>query len=177
MSKTIVYILLAASLGLNAGVIATTLIQQKSSPPVDAPPGPRGDRGPQHGPPDPARLVENHVRGITRHLALDPEQQQAVRAVLENHAPELVRRQTDVAEANRRLSVAFAEPVFDPELFRQLTLEASAARARLDSLSAAMLVAEAALLTPEQRREYAKVAPSIHSQPRRPPRQGGPPPR
>ena len=47
-----------------------------------------------------------------------------------------------------------------------------------DSLSAAALIAEAAVLTPEQRRKYAEVAPMVHSNPRRaPPRRQGPPPR
>jgi len=184
MPKMLIYLLLAVSLGLNVGVVATTLIHRTARGHLGPPPGPLGPVGPVgregHGPaspPDPRKLVDNHVRGITRHLDLDPEQQQAIRAVLVRHAPQLVRFQVDVAETGRRLSEAYAAPVFDPEQFRQLTAKASAARAKLDSLSAVMLVAEAAVLTAEQRLKFAEVAPSIHSIPQRPPRKDGPPPR
>ncbi len=178
MSKRIIYLLLAVSLGLNAGVIATTLVHRASMPPPGPPPGPDGGAGPDMGPPpDPNRLVEEHVRGITRHLDLDAAQQDAVRLVLERHSSLLVELQMDVGDVGRRLSDAFAAPEFDPEQFRRLTAEAGMVRSRLDSLSAEMLVAEAAVLTPEQRRKFAAVAPTIHSQPQRPPREGGPPPR
>jgi hypothetical protein len=84
----------------------------------------------------------------------------------------------EVEQTNRRLTEAFGAPDFDSESFQRLTFEASAARSQLDSLSAVMLVSEAAVLTHEQRRKYARVAPSIHSNPQRPgPKEGGPPPR
>jgi Spy/CpxP family protein refolding chaperone len=121
--------------------------------------------------------VEDHVQGITRHLELDSEQQQAIRTVMERHALQLVRFQEDVDTRGRRLADAYGASTFDAERFRQLTTEASTARSRLDSLSAVMLVAEAAVLTPEQRRKFAEVAPTIHSHPQQPPRQDGPAPR
>jgi Spy/CpxP family protein refolding chaperone len=180
MSKKIIYLLLAVSLGLNIGVIATTLIHQTAGPPEGPRPGPgpgqRGGPGPGQQP-DPARLVENHLQGMTRHLDLSSEQQQEIRTVLERFAPQLTKFQTEAADAGGRLAGAYADAVFDPERVLMLTRETSAARARLDSMSAVMLVAEAAVLTPEQRRKYAETAPTIHSNPQRPPGQGGPPPR
>jgi len=178
MSKKLIYLLLAISLGLNVGVITTTLVHHMTRIPPTHPTGPPGGKGRDPGPPrDPGQLVENHVRGITRHLDLDHEQQQAIRAVLERHAHQLVMFQGDVAETSRRLSETYATPAFDPKQFRQLTAEASTARAKVDSLSAVMLVAEAAVLTPEQRQKFAEVAPSIYSRPQRPPGKGRPPSR
>lgn len=174
MSKKIIYLILAISIGLNAGMIATTLVHRKSGPPPG--PGPRPGEGPGHRP-DPQQMVDDHVRGITRHLELDPAQQQAIREVMELHAPELVLFQMEVRETGKRLADAFRAPTFDAERFRQLTAQASTARSRLDSLSAVMLVEEAAVLTPEQRKRFAEVAPSIHNNPQPPPREGGPPPR
>jgi Spy/CpxP family protein refolding chaperone len=177
MSKRLIYLLLAVSLGLNVGMISMTLIHQKSRPhqgPLHGP-GVGKDRDPGH-PWDARQLVENHVQGITRHLGLDPQQQKAIRTILERHAPQLVRFQADVAQTGRRLAEAYAALAFDPEQFRQLTAEASAARSKLDSLSAVMLVTEAAVLTPEQRLKFAEVAPSIHSHPQPPPGRGEPPP-
>ncbi|MDX2473888.1 MAG: periplasmic heavy metal sensor [Candidatus Krumholzibacteria bacterium] len=172
MSKRIIYLLLAVSLGVNVGVVATTLLHRPAGPP----PGPDGDRGPGQRP-DAARMVEQHVQGITRHLDLDEEQQQTIRSVMEHHAPQLIMLQSQAEAAGGRLTEAFAAPEFDPDLFRQMTAEAAVARSRVDSLSAVMLVAEAAVLTPEQRRKFAQVAPSIHSKPQLRPREDGPPPR
>ena len=178
MSKIVIYILLAVSLGLNVGVIATTLVHRTTSPAQAPPPGPGGGEGPGPGQrPDPGQIVEDHVRGMTRHLDLDLEQQEAIRVVLVQHTSQLVMFRVNADEANRRLVEAFAAPALDPVSFQQLTAEASAARSKVDSLSAVMLVAEAAVLTPEQRRKFAEVAPSIHSTPQRPPRRDGPPPR
>ena len=175
MSKRIIYLLLAISLGLNVGVIATTLVHRTAGPPPGPPPGPGGSGDPRPGHrPDPARLVEEHVRGMTRHLDLDAQQQQDIRAIMERHTPELISLQIAANEAGRLLAEAYATPEFDPERFLQLTAETSAARTRLDSLSAEMLIAEAAALTPEQRLEFSAVAPTIHSQPRRPPEDGPP---
>ena len=174
MSRRLVYLLLAISIGLNVGVIATTIVHQTRAP-AGPPPGPGGGPGPE-GAPDPQQLVDGHLRGMTRPLDLNPEQQQAIRVVLERHAPKLVEFQAEVAETGRHLSDAYAAPDFDPDRFRQLTAAASAARSRLDSLSTAMLVAEAAVLTPAQRRKFAEVATTVHSQPKGPPRQVGPPP-
>ena len=77
----------------------------------------------------------------------------------------------------RRLSEVFGASDFDPVRFSRLTAEASGARSRLDSLSAVMLVAEASVLTPDQRRKFAEVANSIYSRPQGDRREGPPPPR
>ncbi len=175
MSKRILYILLALSLGLNLGIIGMTLVHQATKPALDKPPGQGGREGLNPARyPDPSTLVNNHIIGMTRHLDLDQEQQKAIRAVLERYAPQQIKFQTDAAEAGRHLADAFAAPVFDPEQIERLTAKASAKRTLLDSLSAVMLVAEAAVLSPEQRRKYAAVAPSIHSKPQHHPGGDGP---
>lgn len=176
MTKKLVYLILAISLGLNAGIIAMTIIHRVPAERPGPPPGPGGGRGPGPGiPPDPGKIVEDHVSEMTRHLDLDEEQQVAVREVLARYSPQLVRLQADVGETGRRLAEAFAAPSFDPGEFQRLTSEASAARSKLDSLSAVMLVAEAAVLTPEQRLKFAEVAASVHIGPQKPPGRGGPP--
>lgn len=172
MSKRIIYLLLAVSLGLNIGVIATTLLHRPAGPPPG--PGPGRDRGPNQSP-DAARMVEEHVQGITRHLDLNQEQQQTIRTVMEHHVPQLIILQSKAGAAGGRLTKVFAAPEFDPNLFQKVTAEAAIARSRVDSLSAVMLVAEAAVLTPEQRRKFAQVAPSIYTNPQPRPRKDGPP--
>lgn len=176
MSQKIFYLILAVSLGLNIGLVATTMIHRTNLPPQGPPSGPGGGPGGDPGsPPDPQTMVEQHVRGITRHLDLDPQQQQAIRVIMEQRAPQLIEYQMAAAEAARRLVEVFASPDFDPQEFQRLTAQTSLARASLDSLSAVMLVEETAVLTVDQRQKYAKVAPTIHSNPQRPQAEGGPP--
>lgn len=173
MSKRIIYLLLAVSFGLNVGMVATTLLNRR------APGGPRPGGGPGGGPgpgprSDPEQIVEGHLRGMTEHLGLDEQQQQAIRAVLERHAPLLVEFQLQVQVTGKTLADAYGAPDFDPTQFQRLTAEASDARSRLDSLSSVMLVGEAAVLTPEQRRKFAEVAPTVHVGGQNPPRNGPP---
>lgn len=169
--KKALYLLLALSIGLNAGL----LIAQQSDrrPPGPLRPGPPPGEHPR--PPRPQVLVQNHLDGMTRHLDLDVEQQQAIRKVLEAHMPLLSETMHSSAEANRRISEAFAAPGFDPVQFEMLARQASHARSQADSLSALMLIGEAAVLTEEQRERYAEVAPTVHSNPRPnpPPRRRG----
>ncbi len=176
MMKKIMYLLLALSLGLNAGLLVMTLL----SP--DRPPLPDGEGGIRPGPPpDAGQLVDNHMQGMTRHLDLDPVQQESIRAILTRDAQRLMELQMETRAAGRRLTRAFGAPIFSPEAFLDMVREASVTREALDSLSAALLVAEAAVLTPEQRIKYAEVAPMIHTNPQqaRPPHdlERRPPPR
>jgi len=172
MGRRITYLALAVSLGLNAGLLAVTLYHSRPPSPPPGAPGP-----PPAGPPAPGRLIEDHVRGITQHLGLSVEQQQEIRIVLEKHVPHSIGAQRRIADLTEQLSEAFAAPAFDAAAFQQLARKASAARATVDSAAAVMLVAEAAVLTPEQRVKFAEVAPTIHLHPPQRPRGSQPPPR
>lgn len=172
MSKRIIYTLFAVSIGLNLGMIGMT-VMNRTAPPGPPPPGPGPGPG---GPPDPELIVEDHVVNITRHLELDEDQSRAIREIMEEHVLTLIQLREQAEIANEGLSETFAAPVFDPEGFRQRTAEASRARSRVDSLAALLLIDEAEVLTPEQRRRFAEVASRIHSQPAGPRPQGGPPP-
>lgn len=179
MSKKTIYLLLALSIGINLGVMGMTLLNGGAEQPLGPrPDGPRGeaDRGPGVRP-NPEQLVQRHLQGMTQHLELDAEQQQAVRLIMERYMPEQAERQLRVDQTSNQLSRAYAAPVFDAAQFRRLTEAASRAHLELDSLSTVMLVAEAEVLTPDQRRKFAAAAPTLRAR-----RQGqrpdqGPPPR
>ena len=190
MVKKLLYLLLAVSLGMNAGLVVVTLFHRGLPPRPDGPPDrfgppPRGPEGPDgpDGPggrpfadqqPDPRHLIDGHIQGMTRQLDLAPEQQQRIREILQRYLPDLMRLHERRAAAERDLSRSYAATDFDAARFRQLAAAASRARAELDSLSAVALVAEAAVLTTPQRVRYAEVAPSLHSQPGPPPERDGP---
>ncbi|HPF36259.1 MAG TPA: periplasmic heavy metal sensor [Candidatus Krumholzibacteria bacterium] len=169
--RRLVPVLLALSLGLNIGLLVRKPAPKAPPPPAELP------AALPAGAPDPARLVDDHVRGITRHLGLDPAQQAQVRAVLERHAPALAEAQRRAAVTQRRLSDVFAAPEFNAGAFLAAGAAAAAARAEVDSLSSMMLVEEASALTPEQRRRFAAVAPRIHRMPEPEGPRGARPPR
>ena len=111
---------------------------------------------------------------MTRHLGLAPEQQGAIREILQRHAPEQIALQRRADQTRRRMEEAYAAEAFDAELFGRLASEAAAARSSLDSLSAVMLLAETAVLSDEQRLKFAEVALRIHGGQSPPPGQGRP---
>lgn len=167
--KRVLGLLLALSLGLNLGL----LYMQYQGPPEgrrEGPPGLRSGPGPRRGPQGQprqpgatGRMIDAHVDGLTRHVGLDDQQQVALRQVLEANMPALQSALAGGAEANEAMSRAFGAADFDPEMFRRLVKAAALARNEIDSLSGIMLLGEAAILTPEQRQSYAKVAPTIHT--------------
>jgi Spy/CpxP family protein refolding chaperone len=181
MMKRIIYLILAVSVGLNIGLLATTLVVKKG-PGRMGPPGP-GQPGGRNG--DPARMIDEHIKGMTQHLGLDSGQQTAIRNIMEMYGPEMEELRSEVDQVTGTLADIYSAPEFDANLFKEKARQVTMIRAQLDSLSAESLVAESAILTPEQRRLFAEVATGMGGPPQGPPRgkgrqgpadRGGPPP-
>jgi Spy/CpxP family protein refolding chaperone len=173
--KRVWFLLLALSVGLNAGLIATRTIGDGGHRPHEKP------RPPEQG--GPGGTVDNHLAAMTEHLGLDEAQQTAVRAVLESGLPQIAERQGELRKLEGLTRGAYGAPRFDADEFSRLVAQAAAARAVVDSLTAAMLVQEATILSPDQRRRFAEVAQGLNG--RRPADRGrtgvgphppGPPP-
>ncbi len=162
------FLLVALSLGLNAGLLYVRLAGppawQQMGPPDQGPPP-----GQNHRPPNADVLIQNHLRGMARHLDLDNDQREAVTEILQEKMPLMVELREQARVASDRISQIFGDANFDEIHFREAVFAANRARASVDSMSAAMLLAEASVLTPEQRIIYARLAPNVHSNP------GGPP--
>lgn len=168
------FLLLAVSLGLNAGLLYVRYLDGPlRGPGAERPRPPRG-AGP---PPRPETMARDHLADMTRHLDLSDEQQQEIRVILEERMPLMTELLRASREANQQISDAFAAPEFDGEHFGQLAAQVSRSRAQADSLAMVMLLAEAAVLTPEQRIKYAEVAPTVHSKPQHNPHNKPPRPR
>ncbi len=166
------FLLLALSLGLNGGLLYVRFAHRPPSDDRAMPLAPRPTL-----PRDAEVAVRDHLAGLVRDLDLTAAQEESIRAILVAHMPRMTELLRRTSEANRLIGEAFAAPEFDVEPFRQLVREASAARARADSLSAVMLLGEARILTPQQRARFARTAPTVYSttHPESPPREGEPP--
>ncbi|MCK4413859.1 MAG: periplasmic heavy metal sensor [Candidatus Eisenbacteria sp.] len=163
------FVLLALSLGLNAGLFYTTLATRSSDDLAPAPPpmvGPPvavpGHPGPGMDPPG-APAVEQMIRGrherMCRFLVLGDDQRRQTRTILDAALPRIVALREDVHEIRRLIHDAYRQPEIDAPHIRGLVERLTAAQARLDSLAAETMLQEVALLTPEQRVAYWRAMP------------------
>ncbi len=171
--KRFLFLLLALSLGLNAGLLYVRIADRPH------------DRGGPAGPPPPDRhgpqessdvVIEEHLDAMSQHLALEAPQRTAIHAILTDHLPTLMEIRHEADEANRQIAEIFTARQFDAERFAVLTRQVSLSRARMDSVSSVMLLEEAQVLTLEQRTMFAEVATSVYLNPpgQQPPDRRGP---
>lgn len=158
------FLALAVSLGLNAGLLWMHF--SDGAPPWRDRPGPSAMRPP--GARFPERLAEFHLERMTRELDLTDEQQGALRALLSESTPRLTAIRARMVSARDALADAYRGSTLDESAIRTIVSGLNRTKVELDSLTAELLLQEAALLTPEQRERYADVMPFG-------PDRGGPP--
>ena len=147
--KRIWFLVLAVSVGLNAGL----LFMAKSGP------GPAPGR---HRPPPPGRFdarLDDHLRRMTQSLGLDETQRASVEAVHRDLLPQISEQHRRMEDLRQAIANHYAGPEFDAANFRALAESLSEAQARLDALVTEAMLGEAAVLTPDQRRKYAREMP------------------
>jgi len=168
--KRVWFVLLALSLGLNAGLIYTVIAHHRAPAPRDfeelgAPPdrpGPRGARrGPHRGPDRPAGagFAQRRLDRMAKWLDLDATQQAAMGAIFEESMPRVLAQRDAVQAARRRAAAQYLKPAVDPDSVRIAVRQLTAAQTALDSLVAETMSREAALLSPEQRARYFTAMP------------------
>jgi Spy/CpxP family protein refolding chaperone len=165
------FLLLALSLGLNAGLAYTVIAQRHvlrsagPMPPMMGPGGAPGPEGPDHPgemmhpPADMQAMARQRLERVSRWLDLDDRQSRGLGAVLEDAMPRIMSQRDSVRAARRRAAAEYLEPVIDPERVRIAVRRLNTAQAQLDSLVSETMSREAALLTPEQRARYFAAMP------------------
>jgi Spy/CpxP family protein refolding chaperone len=149
------YLVLALSLGLNAGLIYVTLNGGDTrTPPM------HGAGRPRHEPArDPELLVAQHVERMSEDLSLSSEQQETIRTTLLRWMPEILAQQRRIGDLRRSIVDLYVESELDSGRFQAVVARLSEAQARLDSLATAAMLGEAEILTREQRTRYVHHMP------------------
>lgn len=167
---------LAASIGLNAGLLWVHF----TGGPLRPPPGPPfGGRpgGPPAGAPllAPERLAERHVARLAAELDLTDEQRAALTDLMRERVPRLVEFRERILEARGDVADAYRSRQLDGHRFRAFVATLRGVQAGLDSLTTEIMLKEAEVLTPEQRERYLEVMPWSLDGPGGPGVRGGPP--
>lgn len=164
------FVLLALSLGLNAGLLYTVIAHrhapgprgfERMGPPPDRPGPPDKSLGlrPAHGRPDGVAFARHRLGRMADWLNLDKAQREALRAILDETMPRILAQRDAVRAARHHAADQYLKPTVDPDSVRASVRRLNAAQASLDSLAAETMSREAKLLTPEQRSRYFTAMP------------------
>ncbi|MBP6874543.1 MAG: periplasmic heavy metal sensor [Candidatus Eisenbacteria bacterium] len=169
------YLLLALSLGLNAGLLYTTLSARDlparhsefdrapgpGLPPMEGgghPPGcPQAMSGALPGEPACAAcapMINDRLKNMESVLALNEAQREGMRKTLDEMLPRILAERDAVRKIRGSVQEEYSKSAIDAEAIRGLIAQLAASQARLDSLTAETILRESALLTREQRLEY-----------------------
>ncbi len=150
------FIIMAVSLGLNAGLLYVRYMDRPTGPFPEGHERPGKERGAQPGP---EMIVNHQLKAKTEHLGLDNLQQEKIRVILEENLPRMVEFRQRTEEAQAQMSALYGQAPFDEAAFLSMGRLAAQSRTSADSLSAVILSLEAEVLTDQQRKSFAEVAP------------------
>ncbi len=148
--KRVWVLVLALSLGLNAGLLFMQISERGRKPRHDG------------RSPDPERLVERRLHQLNKHVGLNEEQQKVMEEILREIIPHVVAERSKTLELRNSLVLEYASAEMDPNRIRELARKLSTMQVSIDSLATEGLLREAAILTPDQRRRYAEIMPLRH---------------
>lgn len=151
-------LLLILSLGLNVGLFFRPLLG--GPPPRPRFAGASGEPGgalPGH--PRWDRLAESRLDRLAGKLGLDPTQHEHLAMIRRAGLEPMAGRREAVHRARQALLAAYRADPTDTVAVRKQLAELGAAQARVDSLVAAVMLREIAVLTPAQRGAYLEALP------------------
>lgn len=149
MMRRVLYVVLALSLGINAGF----LYRWAFGPPGPSP-GP-GDLGPG----ELEGVLARHLDHMSEGLRLSAQQRATIAAVLDEYVPRILEQNERVVAARRNLAETYEAEQWDGAAFRAAIRSLQDAQSELDTLVGEAMSGEAAVLTVEQRRRYVRGSP------------------
>ncbi|MHB8079919.1 MAG: Spy/CpxP family protein refolding chaperone [Candidatus Krumholzibacteriia bacterium] len=151
-------LLLILSLGLNLGLLFRPLLGPPSSRPPLACLAGEPDTVPP-GRPHGEHFAERRLDRLVRQLGLDPAQRERLAAIRRTGLEPMMGRREAVHRARLALLAAYRSDPTDTVAVRTRLAALGAAQARVDSLVAAVMLRELAVLTPAQREAYLEALP------------------
>jgi Spy/CpxP family protein refolding chaperone len=161
--KRLWYLVLALSLGLNAGLLWVHF-HHRSEHERHGPRRAQGEHGRRSDSRDPEvgkAMVDRHLARLEKELDLTPEQRTAIAAIWEQNLPAIRTTRERLRGLRSEMRDGLAAAEIDSVALRVLARQAAAAQVELDSLTAGTMLAEAHHLQPEQRRRYAEIMPWV----------------
>lgn len=148
------FLLLALSLGLNAGLLVTILLPSRPAvpPPLERPLPPR-----EH--PRPEAELLRRLNQLTRRLRLDPAQRGEMDIILRETMPPIIRKNDAIRDLHRRMEDLYREAAPDPAAIRAIVGETAHVRTELDSLVSEAMLREMSILSAHQRELYLQQFP------------------
>ncbi len=156
------FVLLALSIGLNAGLLYTALAG-RSQPPAPMPLAPGIDSigmsaGDERDPAPAAAICEPIMRArmqrIAERLSLDEGQRAQMNTILSEMLPQILDGRDAVRRARLAVHTEYGQSQLDAARIRLLARDLNAAQAHVDSLVVETMLRESAMLSPPQRACY-----------------------
>lgn len=157
------FVLLALSLGLNAGLLYVQLSSRAEAP--DRPmrqgivrkgPGSFGPIGHPDGAPG---FIRDRLGRAGNRLGLNDEQIESMSEILNGVMPELVEGRETIWGLRAEMREEYLRPDVDERRIQELRRETIKVQSRLDSIMVETMLKEAKILTPEQREAYFELMP------------------
>ncbi|RPJ42747.1 MAG: periplasmic heavy metal sensor [Candidatus Latescibacterota bacterium] len=163
------FLVLAISIGLNAGLLAMTIAGARREAtflprPFVSP------RGPGGGPEAPLRVepkafAMHRLRRLAKTLDLTEDQRTRLAGIVTENMSRIGEEGERVQQARLALREECRKPTPDAAAVRQLVRRINDTQAKLDSLVAETMLREADVLTPDQRVRYFEAVPWEHGGP------------
>jgi Spy/CpxP family protein refolding chaperone len=157
------FILLALSLGLNAGLLFVHFTGSADAP--EFPPHERGEegavgaRGPMSGPGGAESFIRDRIARAGERLNLSEDQIKSMSEILDGAMPEMMERRQHIWDLRMQMRDEYLRPQVDAGKVQALRVETDLAQSKLDSIMVETMLKEARILTPEQREAYFHLMP------------------
>jgi Spy/CpxP family protein refolding chaperone len=157
------FIILALSIGLNAGLLFVQL-SKSADDRNHALPGERAGRrmesmGPIGHPDGPPGFMRDRLERVGDRLNLSEEQVESMSAILKDVMPEMLEGREAIRGLRLQMREEYLRPDVNENRIQELRRETATAQSRLDSIMVDTMLKEAKLLTPEQREAYFELMP------------------
>lgn len=157
------FILLALSLGLNAGLLFVHFSPWADIPDLQRP-RPRGQEvggapGPMSHPGGAESFIRDRIARVGKRLDLNDDQIKSMADILDGVMPEMIARREHIRDLRAQMRDEYLLPEVDANRIQELRVEADLAQSALDSIMVETMLKEARILTPEQREAYFQLMP------------------